>query len=206
MGRCGCFISRIRFLKTTAVDWMSPGGGTWAILQTFIGRRWEWPGESYHAPLITPHWSCGEAPASVILSFSKRRQLSTGGVHLLAKALKIPSFPPTSYPKLCTQAGTLLKTQACLLPGQLRLYTPWGLLLLTDWVAVSWQEQLISVGPCPSISPALQRLHQQLSVWENSSWNLCLQYVSCNGCPGCNRKICCLVVNIHLLVYSPDNF
>lgn len=180
MGRCGGFIGRIGFSKTTVVDWMSPGANTWMALQIFIGRRWESPGKSYHSSLITPHWSCGESLVSVILSFSKRRQLSTGGVHWLVKALRIPSFPITWYPMPPTQAGTLLKTQVFLFPRQLWLCMLWGLLGPTDWVAVSWwQQQLISVGLCPSISYVLQRSHQQLSLWENSSWNLCLQYVSC---------------------------
>lgn len=134
--------------------------------------------------LVTPHWSCGEAPVSVVPSFSKRRQLSTRGMHWLVKAVKIAFFPPTWYPKPSPQAGTLFKIQSsfslgspdsaccgaccCSLTGPLTLYFL-----------------------CTAETPPATNFVGKLLL--KPLFTICELHVSCNGCPGCNRKICCLV-------------
>lgn len=90
-------------------------------LHAFIGKRCEWLGNCYHAPLITPHWSCGEAPVSAIPSFPKRRPFSVGGVHQVVRALTIFSLLPTSCPKTTYTGRHSSQKSVFLLPGQLRL-------------------------------------------------------------------------------------
>lgn len=77
--------------EITAEERVSLGASTWKLLQPFVGK-WDWPGESY-APLIILHWNCRGAPMSVIMSFSKSRQLTTGDVYWLDRALQVPASP-----------------------------------------------------------------------------------------------------------------